>query len=103
MIEFHPRSALFIIPDDMIYQLNLDIINLLTQGIYGVDVKRHFTRWRGAVLPDMSPSGTYRMAREMWNLLRVCQANREMIINLTIVIRLAWPLCGIGRTLIAPS
>jgi hypothetical protein len=37
MIEFHSRPALFLIPVEMIYQFDLDMINLLTQGIYGDD------------------------------------------------------------------
>jgi hypothetical protein len=50
MIEFHSRPALFIIPDDMISESDFDIINLLTQGIYGVDVRRilHSLAWSGA-------------------------------------------------------
>jgi hypothetical protein len=40
MIEFHSRPALFIIPNDMITESDFDIINLLTQGIYDVDVRK---------------------------------------------------------------
>jgi hypothetical protein len=40
MIELYSRPALFIILDDMITDSDFDIINLLTQGLYGIDVKK---------------------------------------------------------------
>jgi hypothetical protein len=47
MSEFHSRPALFIIFDDMMYESDFDIINILTQGIYDIDVKRtlHSLSW----------------------------------------------------------
>jgi hypothetical protein len=40
MIDFYSRPGLFLIPDDMITEEDFDIINLLTQGIYCVNVRR---------------------------------------------------------------
>jgi hypothetical protein len=47
MIEFHSRPGLFLIPDDMITEEDFDIINLLTQGIYCVNVRKalHLLVW----------------------------------------------------------
>jgi hypothetical protein len=49
MVEFHSQPALFLIPDDAIDQLDFDIINILTQGLYGIDVKKalHSLVWSG--------------------------------------------------------
>jgi hypothetical protein len=44
MIEFYSRPAIFIIPDDMTYDLDMQIINLLTNSFCGVDLRRTLHR-----------------------------------------------------------
>jgi len=49
MIEFHSRPGLFLIPSDVMNEDDLNIINLLTSGIYCIDLWKvlHSVLWSG--------------------------------------------------------
>jgi hypothetical protein len=47
MMDFCSRLSISMIPDDMVYELDCDIINLLADSLCGVDSRRaiHLVQW----------------------------------------------------------
>jgi hypothetical protein len=77
MIDFYSRSAILMIPDEMISQLDVDIINLLTQGCQTIGFLRrsnHDLKETELGFCEISPNPMY-----FFTICRIIRFDRSML------------------------